>query len=336
MGSIRRSKAPRAQRTALPFAGERTRRPYKAHRPKRWARQNAYDASNQSGGTVTREGHSTPRAARNATRGVRADRVGAKSIPRAIAVSKVKARGNCPEPNPLTRDISTGCAPKGELPSAVSPLAVERPTKAKTSCADGPPSVMFCGVRWVRGGARGSDRWQKSTGGARPVAAGCDEHPPTAIGLASRARQPGCERASEAEIAGAKLRLRWRVRHRRKVIDEHLSMEGASSCLRLALDEGESRDGSGGMREDDSSLSCTRDRKRQRFASQVPDAAENAAAERSRKQAGPSARPKGTALAAMSTEAGGASSNAPPTGARSRCKATLAPGVKTGRATGPS
>lgn len=292
--------------------------------------------SNQSGGTVTREGHSTPRAARDATRGVRADRVGAKSIPRAIAVSKVKARGICPEPNPLTRDISTGCAPKGELPSAVSPLAVERPTRAKTSCADGPPSVMFCGVRWVRGGARGSDRWQKSTGGAWPVAAGCDEHPPTATGLASRARQPGCERASEAEIAGAKLRLRWRARHRRKVIDEHLSMEGASSCLRLALDEGESRDGSGGVRGNDLSLSRTRDRKRQRFASQVPDAAEKAAAERSRKQAGPSARPKGTALAAMSTEAGGASSNAPPTGARSRCKATLAPGVKTGRATGPS
>lgn len=85
----------------------------------------------QSGGTATREGHSTPRAARNATRGVRADRVGAKSIPRAIAVSKVKAPGNCPEPNPLTRDISTGCAPKGELPSAVSPMAVERPARGE-------------------------------------------------------------------------------------------------------------------------------------------------------------------------------------------------------------
>lgn len=111
----------------------------------------------------------------------------------------------------LTRDISAGCAPEGASPSAICSAGREAALQA-TGCADGLPSAVSSGVRAVHGRARSSHRWQKSTGGVRPVVPRREERPgPTRGSSPLRAQQPGGRKSVGSRIAGAKPRDRWRV-----------------------------------------------------------------------------------------------------------------------------
>lgn len=204
----------------------------------------------------------------------------------------VNARTDSSSPTPLTRDSSAGRAPKGELPSAVSLASAAKPAVAKKSCVNAPTLAVFCGVRWARSGARGSHRWQKSTGDVRPRAAGRDERPTTATGLAFPCTAAGRRRSVGSRIAGAKLRSRWRVRS--------ASMTPASTCRRktsravrsASVDE-DARGTVLAMCGCDSSQRAHRDSGRQRSRRRALGAAENAASGRCRSKWHPASLPRG-------------------------------------------
>lgn len=87
----------------------------------------------------------------------------------------------------------------------------------------------------LRGRARGSQRLQKSTGGARPLSPMCEERVDNEgrSSPGARERSRG-ERAPEAGSSAAKRRVRWRALHlsemagAKALTREHLSMEGVS------------------------------------------------------------------------------------------------------------
>jgi len=129
-----------------------------------------------------------------ATRGVRADRVGAKLSPRAIVVEGAKRETQTVSDWPLTRQTSTGrprkwnghpqptSSPKGVLgglgrkPRAPrrlgrKPQARGREAKLHQRATAG----VVLRSSGCRGRARGSHRLQKSTGGARPISPMCEE-----------------------------------------------------------------------------------------------------------------------------------------------------------------
>jgi len=180
-GGIRRWKAPRVQRNAISFAGGRVRRPYPAS-PRQWA--GGGDGAQASLARRARTGSTMvdPVAPASpagdcrepATRGVRADRVGAKLSPRAIAVEGAAHRGLASSSRPLARDFSAGfgAARSGGHPQLGD--AARRPSRAKLHQRATAGAVLRSSDG--RGRARGSQRLQKSTGGARPFSPTSEEH----------------------------------------------------------------------------------------------------------------------------------------------------------------
>jgi hypothetical protein len=142
-----------------------------------------------------------------ATGGVRADRVGAKRSPRAVAVDGAIERSNTSSlRRPLTRETSTGRftqvdaairspnhSPKGgagEVAKAHAPRGLGAQASSWLVSGVKAPGVIHesggklhqratAGVvlrsSGDRGRARGSHRLQKSTGGARPLSPMCEE-----------------------------------------------------------------------------------------------------------------------------------------------------------------
>jgi hypothetical protein len=209
------------------------------------------------------------------TGGVRADRVGAKRSPRAVAVGGVIQRRNTSSlRRPLTRETSTGrCTkvtighpqpgtrPKGERGVEAERFSDPRGARGESLALwvrveshelDGfgvqtpssttgrtavPAGDRRCGAAefGLRGRARGSQRLQKSTGGARPLSPMREERVDNEgrSSLGARERSWG-ERAPEAGSSAAKRRVRWRALHlsemagAKALTREHLSMEGVS------------------------------------------------------------------------------------------------------------
>jgi hypothetical protein len=107
------------QRIALPFAGDRVRRLYKAHRSGGVA---GLARDGRSYGIARGAGVSSLSTQRAATGGVRVDRVGAKLSPRAIAVGGAWPPRQLPRARSLAREILAGCASREASPSAFQDL----------------------------------------------------------------------------------------------------------------------------------------------------------------------------------------------------------------------
>lgn len=172
------------------------------------------------------------------------------------------------------------------VPARVPPSAVVGPPQGgchEISCTDGLPSVRFCGVRLICGCARGLYRWQKSMSGAWPNVPRREERSGSAMGLVPPCIAAEGRKSAGSRIAGAKLRVRWRVvAARQKRTRQHSSMKDASGrshpalmtrvreCAALAPNSG------------DSSPWFGSDMERQRFVLRALRAADNAAAARHR------------------------------------------------------
>jgi hypothetical protein len=162
-GSVHRWKAPRVQRSAVLFAEARLQRP--SRRAARGVPGGGYGSSREGAASDSDDSHLGPVSA--ATTGVRADRVGAKSPPRAIAVVNVERVVSCRalDPWPVTSRLA---ALARASPSAVRQVTAR--SAGRECCIRG-------GIRgWGSAGFRASTvvlvvrfRWQKSTGGVRPI-----------------------------------------------------------------------------------------------------------------------------------------------------------------------
>jgi hypothetical protein len=117
---------------------------------------------------------------------------------------------------PLARDLSAGCASER---ARRHPRLVGGP-KGRAARAKLQQRATAGVVPWSsdgRGRARGSYRWQKSTGGARPISPTSEEHVDPEPGLAPpRESAARGERASEAGSSAAKRRDRWQLPQERR------------------------------------------------------------------------------------------------------------------------
>jgi hypothetical protein len=222
-GAIRRWKAPRVQRIAFPFAGVRVRRPCPQNRDRkgadRWgggssrerARSQARSCQGTPEGDPRDAGNSSLRSPRAATRGVRAEWVGAK-LSRERSRREVLSRGKLTSTKPLAHDISTGRAPEREAAAIRSSGPRSKGRGHETGCTGGRPLVRSCGVQSsvvVLAGRIDCRSRQAARGPSRPEAKSLwitmSGSSPTA-----RERRRG-ERASEAGSSVAKPRDRWRA-----------------------------------------------------------------------------------------------------------------------------
>ena len=123
----------------------------------------------------------------HATRGVRADRVGAKLPARAIAPGRRRTKRLRCLGRPLARDSRLAAHRKVRR----HPRSFRQPMRklGQTGCSSGRPEGRSRGVRADRGRARGSHWLQKSTGGVWPVSPSSEELVDNDVGSSQFARE---------------------------------------------------------------------------------------------------------------------------------------------------
>jgi hypothetical protein len=145
-----------------------------------------------------------------ATRGVRAERGGAKLSARAIATRGVESnKAETPRTRPLARDASVGRMPLYRDRKEAVERARSHPRKELRRRET---AIVVRGVRIVHGRARGVFRLQKSTGGARRFALDGVNLRRARSGLARSCASIGERRSVGSWIAAAKPRDQWRAR----------------------------------------------------------------------------------------------------------------------------
>ena len=145
-----------------------------------------------------------------ATRGVRAERGGAKLSARAIATRGVESnKAETPRTRPLARDASVGRMPLYRDRKEAVQRARSHPRKELRRRET---AIVVRGVRIVHGRARGVFRLQKSTGGARRFALDGVNLRRARSGLARSCASIGERRSVGSWIAAAKPRDQWRAR----------------------------------------------------------------------------------------------------------------------------
>lgn len=184
-------------------------------------------------GRLRDAGNSSLCSPRAATRGVRADWVGAK-LSRERSRREVPSRGKLTSAKPLAHDISTGRGPRKGTAAIRSSGPRPKGRGHETGCTGGRPLVRSCGVQSsvvVLAGRIDCRSRQAARGPSRP---GAKSSRTTMNGSSpsARERRRG-ERASEAGSSVAKPRDRWRAPSNQsgrvsESIWEHLSREGAS------------------------------------------------------------------------------------------------------------
>lgn len=162
-------------------------------------------------GDLRDAGNSSLRSPRAATRGVRAEWVGAK-LSRERSRREVPSRGKLTSAKPLAHDISTGRVSRKGLAAIRSSGPRSKGRGHETGCTGGRPLVRSCGVQSsvvVLAGRIDCRSRQAARGPSRPEAKSLwitmNGSSPTA-----RERRKG-ERASEAGSSVAKPRDRWRA-----------------------------------------------------------------------------------------------------------------------------
>jgi len=226
-GAIRRWKAPRVQRIAFPFAGVRVRRPCLGTEPRPQgsgpatgrrrsrsqgpSRSQARSCQGTPEGGLRDAGNSSLRSPRAATRGVRAEWVGAK-LPRERSRREVPSRGKLTSAKPLAHDISTGRGSRKGTAAIRSSGPRSKGCGHETGCIGGRPLVRSCGVQSsvvVLADRIDCRSRQAARGPSRPKA---KSFRTTMKGSSpsARERRRG-ERASEAGSSVAKPRDRWRA-----------------------------------------------------------------------------------------------------------------------------
>jgi hypothetical protein len=164
--------------------------------------------SRQRGNSLAAVALSSHHCHEHATRGVRADRVGAKLPARAIASGRCRTKRLCSLGRPLARDSRLAAHRKVRRHLRTP----RRPMRklGQRGCSSGRPEGRSRGVRANRGRARGSHRLQKSTGGAWPVSPPSEELGDNDVGsslfareleVANERRKPNRRRQSR-EIGG--------------------------------------------------------------------------------------------------------------------------------------
>jgi hypothetical protein len=180
-------------------------------------------------------GDSSPRSHELATRGVRADRVGAKLPRRATVLEGVGAikEPRAPVPRPLTRDLSAGRAPPRL--QTENRLVEDSAATHDKSYADGRP------LAWCAGFGRFDRSWswiafdcrsRQTTGGLWRARANTPRTsdqglavPCESIGPVNARRKPGLGGKAGGSVAGS--HLIERVLRKRGCSREHLSRKGA-------------------------------------------------------------------------------------------------------------
>jgi hypothetical protein len=167
----------------------------------------------------------------HATGGVRADRVGAKLSARAIAPGGAAHGGRQSFSRPLTREISAGSPePPVAREAPEREPALERENASKLRI--GATRSAVCGVRVIRGRARGSWWLQTSARGVRPFASRGDEPLDTAMGLAAPGESRGAVNARREPRFGGKAEVTVAGSSKKRA---HARAVPRSTCRRKAL-----------------------------------------------------------------------------------------------------